>query len=115
LPFGSGRRVGIRGGRRHRASPDRVKTGLPMSRTLDPVLRFDHGRWPMEPLQFIFVACMSGAPAICEDVPGPLFAPEITWSECMLEGPAITEAWKARNPDRDVRSWTCRPMGETRA
>lgn len=69
----------------------------------------------MGPLQFVFTACLAGAPESCERVPGPIFAPEITLSECLREGPAITAAWTARNPDRLVRSWTCRPVSEVRA
>ena len=60
--------------------------------------------------EFFFVACLSTHSDLCRKIDGPIFAPEITWSQCMLEGPAITAAWAMRNPDEVVREWSCRPV-----
>jgi hypothetical protein len=63
------------------------------------------------PLQFVFLACISAMPERCVEVPGPIFGEPVTQSICMLEGPAITDAWMRRNPGWMVREWACRPPG----
>jgi hypothetical protein len=50
-------------------------------------------------------------PERCVEVPGPVFGEPVTQSICLLEGPAITDAWMRRNPGWMVREWACRPPG----
>jgi len=45
----------------------------------------------MGPPQFTFTVRLAGTPATRGWVPGPVFAPDITWSERMGEGPAGSE------------------------
>ncbi len=58
-------------------------------------------------LQLVFVACIGGDPDQCRHVPGPVFSPQFTLSECLSEGPAVTAAWLAHNPGHIITEWTC--------
>lgn len=69
----------------------------------------------MGALQFVFVACLAISHDDCRPVEGPVFGAGTSKSTCMLEGPAITAAWRLRNPDWRVRSWDCRPTSTSDA
>ena len=99
-------------------SPEGVRTGRgPWCRIASGCRSISGGGSHVGPFQFLFVACLAGTPAPtdCERVRGPVFAPGVSRAQCMLEGPAITAAWSARNPGREVRSWHCRGAAEAGA
>ena len=64
----------------------------------------------MGALQFVFLACIQTDLHTCREIEGPVFGIPISESTCMLEGPAITDAWMHRHPGWIVREWRCRPQ-----
>lgn len=68
----------------------------------------------MGPYQFVFIACMTGAPSECREVAGPIFDASFSRTECLFEAPKILEAWSIRNPERKVLRWQCLPGSSAR-